>query len=144
MAIRPIDMPSRTGARAPLLLLLALALATATACRDKTPQDRVRVSGHVEADDVQIAPEVAGRVLELRVAEGDRVNKGDLIARLDTRDTELALARAHADRDQADARRARHLRQVHGGELARPDQADAKRVVFSLEELGVQVHAALS
>jgi HlyD family secretion protein len=103
MAIRPIDMPSRTGARAPLLLLIALALATATACRDKTPQDRVRVSGHVEADDVQIAPEVAGRVLELRVAEGDRVNKGDLIARLDTRDTELALARAHADRDQADA-----------------------------------------
>ena len=103
MATRPIDMPSRTGARAPLLLLLALALAMATACRDKTPQDRVRVSGHVEADDVQIAPEVAGRMLELRVAEGDRVNKGDLIARLDTRDTELTLARAHADRDQADA-----------------------------------------
>ena len=101
MATRPSDMPSRTGARAPLLLLLALAMATA--CRDKTPQDRVRVSGHVEADDVQIAPEVAGRVLELRVAEGDRVNKGDLIARLDTRDTELTLARAHADRDQADA-----------------------------------------
>jgi len=42
-------------------------------------------------------------MLELRVAEGDRVNKGDLIARLDTRDTELTLARAHADRDQADA-----------------------------------------
>ena len=103
MAIRPIDMASRIGARAPLLLLIPLALGMATACRDKTPQDRVRVSGHVEADDVQIAPEVAGRVLELRVAEGDRVNRGDVIARLDTRDTELALARAHADRDQADA-----------------------------------------
>ncbi len=103
MAIRTIDTPARRGARGLLLLVLAGALPLAAACRDKTPADRVRVSGHVEADDVQIAPEVGGRVLELRVAEGDRVSKGDLIARLDTRDTELALARARADRAQADA-----------------------------------------
>jgi len=82
--------------------LTALAIGV-SACREKTPENRVRVSGHVEADDVQIAPEVGGRVLALKVAEGDRVNSGDLIARLDTRDTELALARAQAERAQADA-----------------------------------------
>ena len=54
------------------------------------PADRVRVSGHVEATEVQVSAQVGGQLLELRVAEGDRVAAGDVIARLDTRDTELA------------------------------------------------------
>jgi HlyD family secretion protein len=46
---------------------------------------------------------VSGRLVELRVAEGDRVEQGDLIARLDTRDTELKIAGARAERAAADA-----------------------------------------
>ena len=82
------------------LALLALA---AAGCRQDAPTDRVRVSGHVEADDVQLAAEVGGRVLELTIAEGDRVTAGQVIARLDTRDAQLAVARLRADRAQADA-----------------------------------------
>jgi len=82
---------------------LALVAGVAGGCRKSQPTDRTRVSGHVEADDVQIAAEVGGRILELKVAEGDRVKAGDLVAELDTRDTELALQRADADRAQADA-----------------------------------------
>lgn len=78
-------------------------LVAAAACRERAPADRVRVSGQVEATDVQVAPEVAGRLIDLRVDEGDRVAAGQLIARLDTADTELALRRAKADRDQAAA-----------------------------------------
>ena len=59
------------------LALLALA---ATGCRQDAPTDRVRVSGHVEADDVQLAAEVGGRLLELTIAEGDRVTAGQVIA----------------------------------------------------------------
>jgi HlyD family secretion protein len=103
MATRTTNAWRRRITRGSLVLFIAIVTAAVVACRDKTPANQVRVSGHVEADDVQIAPEVAGRVLELKVAEGDRVTKGDLIARLDTRDTELALARARADRAQADA-----------------------------------------
>ena len=103
MATRTTNARRRRITRESLVLFIAIVTAAVVACRDKTPANRVRVSGHVEADGVQIAPEVAGRVLELKVAEGDRVTKGDLIARLDTRDTELALARARADRAQADA-----------------------------------------
>jgi HlyD family secretion protein len=80
----------------------ALVLAGA-ACRQPAPTDRVRVSGHVEATEVQVAPEVGGRLLELSVDEGDRVDAGQVIARLDTRDTELAIARVKAERAQADA-----------------------------------------
>ena len=87
----------------PLQIFLAAALAAAPACTPKPPADRVRVSGQVEATDVQVAAPVGGRLLELRVAEGDRVAAGALVARLDTSDATLALARARADRAQADA-----------------------------------------
>ena len=88
------------------VVLLPLALA---GCQAKAPTDRVRVSGHVEATEVQVAAEVGGRILELAVDEGTRVKTGDLIARLDTRDSELALQRLRAERAQADAQ-ARLLR----------------------------------
>ena len=78
-------------------------VALAIACADKPAENRVRVSGQVEATDVQVAAQVGGRVLERPVAEGDRVKPGDVIAKLDTSDTDLALQRARAERDQADA-----------------------------------------
>ena len=52
---------------------------------------------------MQVSAQVGGQLLELRVAEGDRVTAGDVIARLDTRDTELSLQRIRAERQQADA-----------------------------------------
>ena len=80
-----------------------MAAVAATGCGEDAPASTVRVSGHVEADDVQLAAEVGGRVLELTVAEGDRVEPGQVIARLDTRDAEIALERARAERAQAEA-----------------------------------------
>ncbi|MBI2188696.1 MAG: HlyD family efflux transporter periplasmic adaptor subunit [Acidobacteria bacterium] len=82
--------------------IVAVALAVA-GCREPEPSNTIRVSGHVEATEVQVAPDVGGRLLELRPAEGDRVSPGDLVARLDTRDTELQIARARAERAGADA-----------------------------------------
>jgi HlyD family secretion protein len=84
----------------PLALVTVAALA---ACRQQAPADHVRASGQVEATDVLVAPEVGGRLILLKVDEGDRVRVGDLIARLDTTNAELALRRARADREQADA-----------------------------------------
>lgn len=89
---------SRHGAGVCLLVAAA-----ASACGAPTPSDRVRVSGQVEATEVQVAALVGGRLLELTPDEGDHVAAGELVARLDAADTELALARARAERDQADA-----------------------------------------
>jgi HlyD family secretion protein len=83
-------------------VLLAAAVFSA-ACDGDAPDDTLRVSGHVEATEVQVAAEVGGRLVELRVDEGDRVKRGDLIARLDTSDTELKIAGARAERAAADA-----------------------------------------
>jgi HlyD family secretion protein len=109
--------------RLPAACLAAAALLTA--CRQPAPTDRVRVSGHVEATEVQVAPEVGGRLIELTVDEGDRVAAGQVIARLDTRDTELAIARVRADRAQADAQ-LRLLRAGSRGEDVRQAAAQVE------------------
>ena len=89
-----------TGRRRVVWALLASGI-TATACGGRAEQGAARASGYVEATDVRVAPLVGGRLIEVAVAEGDRVAAGTLVARLDTADTELALRRAEADRDQA-------------------------------------------
>jgi HlyD family secretion protein len=103
------------------LALVMLPLAVACGRTETSPAPRV--SGHIEATEVTIAPDVGGRILELRLNEGDRVAAGDVVARLDTRDTELQLRRANADRASAVAQ----LRLLQAG--ARPEdvrQADAQ------------------
>ncbi len=96
-----MKLPPRTPTRA--RIFLAAAVACACACAPMPPADHVRVSGQVEATEVQVAAQVGGRLLELRVAEGDRLKAGDVVARLDAADAQLAMARARADREQADA-----------------------------------------
>jgi HlyD family secretion protein len=108
-------------------------------CREAPPADRVRVSGQVEATDVRVAALVGGRLVELRVKEGDRVKSGDVIARLDTADAGLLLARAQAERDQADAQ----LRLLQAG--ARPeDVRQAQAQVAAAEADVATLQAELS
>lgn len=92
--------PTIPGTIVPVALSIALLSA---GCAKQAPADRVRASGSVEATEVQVSAEVGGRLLELLVAEGDRVTAGQTLARLDTTDAQLALRRATADRDQAAA-----------------------------------------
>ena len=83
--------------------LLVLAPCAGAACNRGNGADAPRASGYVEATEVRVASEVGGRVLETKAAEGVRVNAGDVIARLDTADVELAMRRAQAERAQAEA-----------------------------------------
>jgi HlyD family secretion protein len=82
------------------LLVLSLVL---SACHGTADLPSTRASGYVEATDVRVAAEVGGRLLEVRVNEGDRVAAGDPIARIDTAAAALALRRAAAERGQAAA-----------------------------------------
>lgn len=84
--------------RLPLVLI-----AFSIACSEEAPTDRIRASGHVEATETRLASEVGGRVLTLTVKEGDRVQPGQVVMTLDTRDVELAISRARAEQAAADA-----------------------------------------
>jgi HlyD family secretion protein len=88
-------------ARRPSYLLVIVVAAAAAACGGRAQENAERASGYVEATDVRVAPQVGGRLIEVAVSEGDRVATGALIAKLETTDTEIALRRAEAERDQA-------------------------------------------
>ena len=108
----------------------AVALVALVGCRRTEPSNTIRVSGHVEATEVHVSAEVGGRLVDLAVGEGDRVARGDVIAHLDTRDVELQIGRARAERAAADAQ----LRLLQSG--ARPQdirQAQAQVDVASAE-----------
>jgi membrane fusion protein YbhG len=99
-----------------LWTVVAIASVTVSACRGRGDEGPIRASGYVEATEVRVAPEVGGRILELRIDEGDRVAAGATIARLDTRDTDIALQQAEAERAQAVAQ----LKLLQAG--ARPEE----------------------
>jgi RND family efflux transporter MFP subunit len=52
-----------------------------------------------------LSTDIQGRIVELLVEEGDRVEAGQLVARLDTRQLTAALARARAQQSQGEATR---------------------------------------
>ena len=119
-----------------LVVPLGLITAMASACGEEAPSDRIRVSGHVEATEVRVASQVGGPVAEVRVAEGDRVQDGAVVVRLDSHDAELALARARADRAMADAQ----LRLLQAG--ARAEDVRVAEAQRTAAEADVSVAAA--
>lgn len=53
----------------------------------------VDVTGKVEADqNIIVSPEAAGKIISIDVKEGDKVRKGDILARLNTEMTQRSLA----------------------------------------------------
>jgi HlyD family secretion protein len=94
-----------------ILALVAVAVAGVYTYRgaNKTPENRIVVSGNIELTEVNIAFKTAGRLIERTVDEGDSVKKGQVIARL--------------DRDQLAAQRDR---EVAGLQSAESQLAQAK------------------
>ncbi len=60
-------------------------------------------SGTIECTQVQVAPQVSGRVLRLPPQEGDALKKGDLVAEIDPTDYALKRDEARASLAQAQA-----------------------------------------
>lgn len=89
--------PARTLVLLTPFLLLA-------ACRGKEDPNVVRLNGRLEAPTVDLAPKVAGRVVDVKVREGDRVKAGDLLVTLDLGETALAVTRDREGVKSAEAR----------------------------------------
>jgi RND family efflux transporter MFP subunit len=111
---------------------------------DSNPPGNIAVAEKRQVDDIlawpgtvksrtvaNIAPKMTARILEIKVNAGDKVKKGDAIARLDERDVKaqenaalaaLASAKAQASRAQADEQRTRSL---YGKEAATRESFDA-------------------
>jgi len=82
-----------------LILLIALALPSCSRKEEGT----IEASGVVEARKVEVSAEISGRIDSLFVEEGDRVEKGQVICRLNTESLELKLGEARANLKAAKA-----------------------------------------
>ena len=59
--------------------------------------EKIYYTGLIEArEKIIITPEVSGKIAKINVEEGDRVQKGDVLAELDTRTVRLQLQQAEA------------------------------------------------
>lgn len=58
-------------------------------------------NGRLEADQINIATMMPGRISEIRVSEGELVQPGDILVIMDTRELEAQLARGRADAARA-------------------------------------------
>jgi HlyD family secretion protein len=124
---------------------------TAAACKEEPPANHVRVSGHVEATDVRLAPEVGGRIVLFNVKEGDRVEPGTLVLRIDTRATELSIDRARAEQSAAEAQlrllqagsRTEDVRQAEAQTQATRNDVQAAEAELTAAEADLQRFEAL-
>jgi HlyD family secretion protein len=98
-----------------LPLLLLAVLVVSVGCGRKEDAGTVRLNGRLEAQMVDLAPKVSGRVLEVKVREGDRVKAGDLLVILDLGETAIAVER---DRRALESSQARYSDLMAGSRTA--------------------------
>jgi HlyD family secretion protein len=89
--------------------------------------------GYVEGEYVNLAPVSTARLTEVVPSQGDRVGKGDIVARQERTDAEIALAEAEAARDQAAAELA-NLREGSRPEEIRVTEASLEAAKVRLAE----------
>lgn len=80
-----------------ILLLAAGGFGYWKSMHDRLPEGLYVGNGRLEATEVQIASKTPGRLAEVRVNEGDKVIKGQLLARMDTRTLEAQRNQAEAE-----------------------------------------------
>lgn len=86
------------------LLFPALALTIQSGCgRGKTGEGEIAISGNIEITDARLGFKIAGLLLERAVDEGETVQTGQLLARLDSSDLEKEVALREAEVRSAQA-----------------------------------------
>jgi HlyD family secretion protein len=105
--------PSRPRSRSRLIGSLVLLVALAGIgyliwriffAGPQAPESVITLSGRIEGDDSAVAPKTGGRILEIRVREGDSVKAGDTIAVLDDQQIRAREDQARAALSVAEAK----------------------------------------
>ena len=94
-------------------------------------QPALRFSGYVEGEYVSVAPREAGRIVEIMVARGDRVDAGKVVARLEDDDASATVAGAQAELSRAEAQ----LADLESGR--RPEEIAVTRAQLAEAEAGL-------
>ncbi len=118
----------------PIVLMVGALLIWHFRFRPQGPVSHIRVSGNIEVTQVEVSFKIPGRLAQRMVDEGDHVQAGQVIARLDPEDQRLKVAQAEAELAYAQA----VLAELEAGsrpEEIRSAKARVQQARFSLEEL---------
>jgi len=85
------------------ILFVATSLFVLNSCTEKK-NDPI-VEGKVKRDVIAFAPKVTGRILEIRVEEGDQVHVGDTLAVLDVPEAKAKLSQVQGLLKSAEAQK---------------------------------------
>jgi HlyD family secretion protein len=100
-------------------------------------ENKIVASGNIEATEIQVAAETAGRLLTVNAGEGNKINEGDLLAKVDASAAVLKLKEAEAMvqaaeaglRDMKTGARRQEVTEV----MAAVEQAQAKKQAALVE-----------
>ncbi len=84
-----------------VIVLLLVALVGGFIYEQYSAKERSTENAYLNASVIEVAPQVAGRVISVHVHENQRVHKGDPLFDIDPAPIEITLARAEADLAQA-------------------------------------------
>jgi HlyD family secretion protein len=80
--------------------------------RSSVPDNVLVLSGRIEGDDAAVAAKTGGRILEVKVHEGDSVNAGDVVATLDDEQVRARVERAQAALAESEAKASAAQKQI--------------------------------
>ena len=108
------DKPVREGPRLPraVIPIVAVILLAATglfvwrsvATKSTGPGNVISLSGRIEGDDSSLSSRITGRLLEIKVREGEQVTAGQVVATLDDEQVRAREVQATAGLAQSEAR----------------------------------------
>jgi HlyD family secretion protein len=108
------DQPAREASRGrraivPIVVIVLLAAAgvfiwRTVAGKSRSPDNVISLSGRIEGDESSVSSKTTGRLLEIKVREGDQVKAGQVIATLDDEQVRAREAQAAAGLAQSEAR----------------------------------------
>src|SRR5690242_11201246 len=65
--------------------------------------NKIQTVGIIEAPEVNITSRIAGRIIQLDLLEGDRVERGQIVCRMEDIDIQNQLAKAEGDLENSSA-----------------------------------------
>jgi HlyD family secretion protein len=115
----------------PLLIVVIAGISLFNYLKDRGDATTLRFSGNIEVTEAQMSFRIAGRLAERTVSEGDAVQAGQILARLDKSDQTIAVAQAEANLAYAEA----VLAELLAGSRTEDIDRAASRVVQARESL---------
>ncbi len=116
-----------------LLLLIVAAIVTWRMVNARAPQNRMILSGTIEADEIHIGSKIGGRIAEVLVKEGQEVKQGQPLIRFESFDLDAKRNDAIAAIAQAEA----NLQKLQNGN--RPEEIAQARAEAAAAQRNVEI-----